>query len=128
MTRLEGNAREAIIAPPEKPNDIITQLKAFIKTESSKVIEGRMLALRADKTSLTKFAERAEEFAEQFRRSLCVEGFSKQKAKELSVEKTVELCRKTARSETVTAIIASTKFNEAKKVIAKMIVEINTVK
>lgn len=128
MTKLEGKAREAISATPESTEDIINDLKANIKTESSKVIEGRMLALRADKMNLTKFSERAEELAEQFRRSLCVEGFSKPKAKELSIEKTVELCRKNTKSDTVTAILASTKFSEPKEVIAKMVVEINNLK
>lgn len=128
MTRLEGKAREAIVTQPETPDDIIDQLKLSIQTESSKVIEGRILALRADKMNLTKFAERAEELADEFRRSLVVEGFSKQKAKELSIEKTVELCRKSARNDTVQAIIASTKFSEPKEAIAKMIVEINNLK
>lgn len=128
MTRLEGVAREKIVTEPRQIDDIITQLKEGIKTESSKVIEGRMLALRADKTNLTKFSEKAEELAEQFRRSLCVEGFSKEKAKELSIEKTVELCRKSAKSDTVRAVIAASHFTEPKEVIAKMIVEINNLK
>lgn len=128
MTRLEGKAREAILETPKEPDDIINQLKAAIKTEPSKVIEGRMLALRSDKTNLTKFAERAEELAEEYRRSLCNEGFSKAKAKELSIEKTVELCRKNTRSDTVNSIIASKQFSEPKEVIAKMIIEINNLK
>lgn len=127
MTRLDGKARE-VIKDPKTAADVVTQLKSAIKNESSKVIEGRMLALRADKTNLTKFAERAEKLAEQYRRSLCDEGFSKDKAKELSIEKTVELCRKSSRSATLTSIIASTKFTEPKEVIAKMIVEISNLK
>lgn len=128
MTRLEGIAREAIVIEPTNPNDIITQLRAAIKTEPSKVIEGRILALRTERTNLTKFAERAEELAEQLRRSLITEGFSKPKAKELSIEKTVELCRKSARNDTVKAVLAASKFTEPKEVIAKMIVEINNLK
>lgn len=126
--RLQGTAREAIVTTPETVDDIIRQLRANIKTESSKVIEGRILALRADKSSLTKFAEQAEALAEQFRRSLCVEGFSKEKAKEMAVEKTVEMCRRSAKNDTVKAVIAASKFNEPKEVVAKMIVEINNVK
>lgn len=128
MTKLEGKAREAILEIPENADDIIEQLRETIKTESAKVIEGRMLALRTDKSNLTKFAERAEELAEQLRRSLANEGFSRKKAKELSIEKTVELCRKNTRNETVNAILASTKFSEPKEVIAKMIIEINNLK
>lgn len=68
MTRLEGKARGAISETPKTTDEIIVQLKEGIKTESAKVIEGRMLALRADKTNLTRFSERAEELAEQYRR------------------------------------------------------------
>lgn len=128
MTRLEGEAREAIETEPANANSIITQLKERIKTESSKVIEGRILALRTDKSNLTKFSERAEELAEQYRRSLYSEGFSKEKAKEIAIEKTVDLCRKSARSDTVKAVLAASKFSEPKEVIAKMIVEINNLK
>lgn len=127
-TRLEGKAREKIPNNPEKIEDIIESLKSSIKNEPSKVVEGRILALRADRGNLTKFSERAEELAEQFRRSLCTEGFSKDKAKELAIEKTVEMCRKSSRSETVKAILAASKFDEPKDVIAKMLIEINNVK
>lgn len=128
MTRLDGKARESILATPTTVKEIVDQLKDGVKPESSKVIEGRILALRADNTSLTKFAERAEELADQFRRSLVLEGFSKEKAKEITIEKTVEMCRKSAKSDLVKSVLASSKFSEPKEAIAKMIVEINNVK
>lgn len=127
-TKLEGKAREALTKEPETCKDIIDDLKKAIKTESSKVVEGRMLALRADKTNLTKFAERAEELAELYRNSLKDEGHTPEKAKQMSVEKTIELCRKNTRSESVQSIIASRVFSEPNEVIAKMIVEINNLK
>lgn len=128
MTKLEGRAREAIINPPNTIDEIIEQLKDGIKPESSKVIEGRILALRADRSSLTKFAEQAEKLADDFKRSLCLEGFSRDKAKEIAIEKTVEMCRKSAKNDTVKAILAATKFSEPKEAIAKMIIEINNLK
>lgn len=128
MTKLEGEAREAIETEPTSTDEIITQLKEHIKPESSKVIEGRILALRSDKTNLITFSQRAEELAEQYRRSLCNEGYSKAKAKQLSIERTVDLCRRSARNDQVKSIIAATTFTEPKEVIAKMIVEINNVK
>lgn len=128
MTKLDGKARESILQTPATPADIVNQLKASIKPESSKVIEGRILALRADRTSLTKFAEQAEDLAEQFRRSLVVEGFSREKAKEIAIDKTIEMCRKSAKHSTVKSVLASASFKEPKEVIAKMIVEINNVK
>lgn len=128
MTRLEGEAREAIEEIPVDVDELIDELKEHIKPENSKVIAGRILALRADKTSLFKFSERAEELAEQYRRSLCREGFTKEKAKAETVEKIVDLCRVTARNERVQAIIAAKTFTEPKDVIAQMIIEINNLK
>lgn len=48
LTRLEGEAREAIETTPKDADDIVEQLKARIRSEPSKVVEGRLLALRAD--------------------------------------------------------------------------------
>lgn len=128
MTRLDGKARESILETPATAADIVEQLKDGIKPESSKVIEGRILALRVDRTSLTKFAEQAEDLADQFRRSLVLEGFGREKAKEIAIEKTVEMCRKSAKNPIVKSVLASATFKEPKEVIAKMIVEINNVK
>lgn len=128
LTRLEGEAREVIEEEPIDADDLIDELKEHLKPASSKVIAGRMLALRADKLNLTRFSERAEELAEQYRRSLCKEGFSKEKAKELAIEKTVDLCRVSARNGRVQSIIAATAYTEPKEVIAKMIIEINNLK
>lgn len=127
-TRLEGTARESISAEPRNTDEIITQLRAAIKTASSDVIESKILALRVEKTNLTAFAERAEALAEQYRRSLCSEGIPAEKAKELSVKKTVQLCRLQARSSALKTIIASTHFTEPKDVVARMIVEIGNLK
>lgn len=128
MTRLEGKARQLIGETPANVDIIIERLRAGIKRESSKVIEGRILALRADKTSLLKFSEQAEKLADRLNESLCVEGFSQAKAKEITIEKTVEMCRKSAKNDTVKAVLAASAFSEPKEVIAKMIVEINNLK
>lgn len=128
LTRLEGKAREIIPENPANVTAITDSLKANIKYEPSKVVEGKILALRAERNNLSKFAEKAEELAEQFRRSLCSEGFTKQKAKEFAIEKTVEMCRKSARSDTIKAILSASKFEEPKEVIAKMIIEISNTK
>lgn len=125
MTKLEGKAREAMIKQPEKVDDIVQQLRDAIKAESSKVIEGRMLALRTDKTNLTKFTDRAEELAEQYRRSLISEKIPKEMAINFAIEKTKELCRRNARSPTVISIIEATTFKEPKDVVSRFIVEIN---
>lgn len=135
VSRLEGDGRDAI---EEEPNDIehlIEQLRENIKLPSSKVIKGRMLALRTDKTNMSKFSERAEQLADELRRSLIIEGFSRAKAKGLVIEKTVTLCRKNARSDTVKAITITTTIvlttemdvTTTTTTVTKMEIEITTV-
>lgn len=126
-TRLEGKARE-LIGDPKDVDEIVSVLKASIKPESSKVIEGRFLALRADKCSLFKFSERAEKLAEQLNRSLFVEGYSKEKAMEITIDKTVEMCLKSVKHDRIKSVLDSTVFSDPKEVISKMITQINKLK
>lgn len=126
-TRLCGNARE-IIKEPKTIKEIKDTLRDNCTAESAQVIEGRLLTLRMDKTNLSKFSERAEELANELRRSLVTEGYSKEKAKEVSINKTVDLCRINAKSDAIYTILGSTKFTEPKDVVAKMIIEINNLK
>lgn len=85
------------------------------------------MALRADKRNLTKFSEQAEKLAEDFRRSLVVEGFTRDKAQELTIQKTIEMCRKSAKSESAKAVLSATKFETPNEVISKLIVEQNLI-
>lgn len=125
-SKLEGKALECM---PEAVNTIeaVTDaLKAEIKPENSSIIEGKMLALRLEKGNLSKFSEQAEKLAEAFRRTLIVEGISKAKAQEMTINKTIEICRKTARSETVKSVLAAKTFESPSEVVAKFVTE-NTI-
>lgn len=125
LTRLEGKALECVNKEGTVEN-IITDLRKTIKPDSSKVVEGRMLSLKLNKSNSTDFAHDAEKLAEALQRSLVIEGISLAKAKEMAVEKTVEMCRQSARTDLVKAVLASTTFNDPKEVVAKLIVEQNS--
>lgn len=126
LSKLEGKAREAIANEPDSVDKIIEFLKENIKSEKSQVIEGRMQALKADRVSLQEFSKRAEELAENLRRSLIMEGVPSNKAQEMTVEKTVQMCRASARSDLTKSVLASTQFKDPKDVVAKFIIEINS--
>jgi len=126
LSKLEGKAREAIEGTPGSAQEIVENLKGKIKCESSKIIEGRMRALNADRTSISEFAKQAEDLAENLKRSLVMEGISSSKANEMTIEKTVEMCRQSARTDLVKSVLAATKFSDPKEVVAKYIIEINT--
>lgn len=124
-TRLEGKALESIPTTNVTIASITNALKDTIKPDSSKVVEGKILSLRFNPTKPSEFTTEATELAEAFQRSLIVEGIPQAKAKSMAVEKTVDLCRRCARSSTVKAILASKEFSEPSEVIAKLIVEGN---
>lgn len=124
-SRLEGKALESLPTRAKSVQEVVDALRAEIKCESSTVIEGKIMALRVHKGDFTKFAKVTEKLAESLRRSLVLEGISKEKAKEMSIKKTVELCRKTARSEVVKSVIASSSFSNPAEVVTKLITEID---
>lgn len=126
LTRLEGKALECVPRNAADVDEIIAALETNIQPDNSKVVAGRLLALKPDRAKLASFSEQAESLAESFQRSLIIEGISQAKAREMSIEKTVEVCRNAARTELVKAVLASTKFDSPKEVIAKYIVESST--
>lgn len=125
LAKLEGKALECV--PQDGTLDeILKALKKNITPENSKVITGRMLSLRFNKNSASTFAAEAEKLAEALQRSLIVEGISQTKAKEMAVERTVEMCRQSAKSDLVRSVLAAASFNDPKDVVAKLITEQNT--
>lgn len=87
-----------------------------------------MMALRVDKGNIQDYSKKAEELADAFRRALVMEQIPFAKAEEMTIDKTVELCRTNAQNNLVKSVLASTKFSNPKEVIAKFIVESNTTK
>lgn len=124
--KLDGKALEAIPANADSIEIIKTALHAKITPDNSKVIEGKMQALRTSRKSLQEFSKEAEELAEALQRSLIVEGIPQNKAQQMSIERTVEMCRTSARTDIVKSVLASSKFESPKEAIAKFIVETGT--
>lgn len=122
-TRLDGKALEVLPENIDTVKDITDALKAKIKYDKSEIIEGRMMALRIDNTTMQEFAKRAEELAESLRRSYISEGISKTKSMQMATNKAVEMCRLSAKTDLVKSVLASTNFTEPSDVIAKYIIE-----
>lgn len=125
-TKLEGKALEAIPADASTAREIITALKHKIKPETSKVVLGRFLALRTERNALPKFQKEAEELANQLRRAYTSEGMTERLAETTTIDKTVEMCRLSAKSSLVKSILASTHFYDPKEVLAKLVTETTT--
>lgn len=120
---LSGRALEFIPEDADTIQKIKDALIDNIKPESSEVVEGKLMALRVKKGDFTEFTKEAEKLAEAFRRSLVVSGITKAKAQEMTIKKTIELCRKTARFETVKSVISSSKYDQPADVLATLVTQ-----
>lgn len=85
-----------------------------------------MVALKMDNKQTQDFVTQAEELADAFRRSLISEGITQEKANEMAIDKTVEMCRASAKSGVVKSILGAATFTNTKEVIAKLITETAT--
>lgn len=121
--KLRGKALECLPDEVNTVDEIKKALKEKIRPFSSKVVESKIRALRLVKGNFIKFAKEAEDLAEQFRRSLVVEGNSKAKSEEMAIEMTRELCRNTARSPIVKSVIESSDFKSPADVVAKLVTQ-----
>lgn len=123
LTKLSGKALECVPTDVADVDAIITALRANIKPDNSKIVEGKMLALKLDQLNTSDFAKEAERLAEALQRTLIVEGITQVKAKSMAVEKTVEICRQATKSSLVRSVLASSTFDTPQEVVAKFIIE-----
>lgn len=128
MTKLSKRAIEIVPQNAKKIDEIIDALEGKIQDENSKVVEGKMAALRADRGNLQDYAKKAEDLADAFRRALISEGISLNKAEQMTIDRTVELCRDNAHNSIVKSVLASKQFNTPAEVISNYIVETSKTK
>lgn len=122
-SKLSGKAEEKVPQTARSVDEIIQALQDGVKPDNSKVISGRLLALKMDRNKLTDFSEQARELAEALQRSLIIEGIPQNKAKEMTIDKTIELCRNASRADVVKAVLGATKFDSPEEVVSKFITE-----
>lgn len=127
-TKIDGRARDFISATDTTLERIKQALQTNIRPDNSRVVEGRILSLHFNATNPQDFTEKAENLADAYRRSLILEGMTQAKATEMTIDKTVELCRKNTRSELVKSVLEATSFSSPKDVLAKMITQLTKVK
>lgn len=124
-SKLASKALEAIKPTDATTAQLIASLRERIKPESSEVIQGKLTALRMAHRPIQDFAKQAEELADAFKRSLVVEGFPEAKAHEMTIKKTVEVCREAAQSDVVKSVLAASQFTTSQDVIAKFVTELD---
>lgn len=123
-TKLVGKALEALDDEDTDTLDkVLEQLQNKIKPDNSKVIAGRLLALRYNPNRAYEFSKEAELLTEAMQRTLVIEGMSKKKACQETIDKTVELCRSMTASDVVRSIVGAGIFNSPQEVISKFFTE-----
>lgn len=120
--RLDGRARELITEDIDTIDKLVDKLKRAIRPDNSKIIEARIASLHYSFAKREEFASRAEELADALRRTLIIEGMTAEKANELAVDSTIQLCKKYTQSNVVKTVLSAAKFNTAKEVVAKLII------
>lgn len=128
ITKLEGRAAEIVPDNIESIDALINLLREKIKHENSKVIEGRMMALRADRAKFQDYANQVEELSDALRRTLISDGMPQNLAERQVIDKTIELCRFNTQNPTVKSVLVSKHFENAKEVVAEFIIQSNTVR
>lgn len=126
LTKLEGNAEDAVSPDVKSVEEVIAALQQNIKAESSKVLTSRLQALRFDRTKVQDFAKDADELAENLKRSLVVEGMTAEKANSMTIDETVKMCRSCTKSDLVKAVLSATHYDDHREVVAKLILEAST--
>lgn len=127
-TKLEGRAAEIMPDNVESIDALMRILKEKIKHENSKVIEGRMMALRADRAKFQDYANQVEELSDALRRTLISDGMPQALAERQVIDRTIELCRSNTQNHTVKSVLVSKNFENAKEVVAEFIIQSNTVR
>lgn len=124
-TKIDGKARDYVTSSDLTTKQITDKLRENIRPENEKIIKGKMAALKADRSSLTNFAEQAEILADSLKRAYIAEGIPTATANKMTVEETIAMCKSSSSSDYVKSILASTEFNSPKEVVSKFIIETN---
>lgn len=121
-SKLKGKARDYVPAGASV-NEIKEKLKKSIKVPSSKIITGRLMALKADKMNFGDYASKAEELAEQLKRAYISEEIPNERANQMTIDQTIELCAANTHSTQTKSVLEATQFDDSKDVIAKFIIQ-----
>lgn len=127
-TKLEGKAREIITTTVINLTQLKNALRTHIKPENSHVVEGRILSLKFNPNHAEECSKKAEELADALKRTLIVEGVSAEKANQMTIDKTIEVCRRNTNSPMIKSVLEASTFETAKDVVAKLITQTDKTK
>lgn len=121
---LIGRAAEAVAPEVVTFAELIAALRLRIHPDSSKVIEGKVAALKVKNGDFNTFAEKAEELSEALRRAYIDEKIPHDMANTMAIERTADMCRAATGSSVVkSAMVHSALFKTPKEAVATFVVQ-----
>lgn len=99
-------------------------LKTTVKKESSSIVESKFDALFFDNRNLSDFATQAETIGNQYKDALVAEGCSRSFADQMTINKMIEVCRKSARNDSIKCVLASATYDSHTAVLSKFRTEV----
>lgn len=122
VANVKLRALAALPKDPKTTEEIRNALNEKIKPEKSKIIEGRMLALKLDRGNFTDYSSKVEKLADRLKFSYIEEGMTANKANEMSIEKAIQLCKSNTNSVEVRTALTASQFDSVKDVVAKYVI------
>lgn len=126
--RLTSKSLDNLTTTDVTIDDIKNRLTNTTKPDNEKIVRGKMAALRMDRNSMADFSKQAENLADALKRSLTIDGIPSEKANQMVIDETIVMCKNSARSDYVKAVLASATYKNAKEVVAKFVVEVGNEK
>lgn len=125
VSRFTGRAAEAVPDGTETFAELKAGLKAYIKPDSVRELESRMVTLTLGNNA-GEFAKKMDDLSEDLRKAYLRTGVPHAMALQMTIDKTIELCRAQARTTMVeTAFQHPQLFTTPKEVTSKFVVESN---
>lgn len=93
LSHIKGIAADMLPIDPNSVNEIKQCLMNKIVYDTSGVVKGKLMALRADRNNLSDFSKKVESLGNEFQRALVLEGIPFANANRMVVESTIDLCR-----------------------------------
>lgn len=123
LAHIKGIAADMLPLEPDSVNEIKECLMKKIVYDTSSVVKGKLMALRADRNNLSDFSKKVENLGIEFQRALVLEGIPFSNANRMVIDSTIDLCRANTNSQLVKSGLIGASFSTPKEVVAKYVIE-----
>lgn len=121
LSRLNGKSMSYVPNEPESVDAIIDALQNAVKPISSEIICVKMGQLKCTYGHELTFKEKLDELSDSYERSMIFEGYSRNNAKEKTMDEVKRICQNNSNSNLVHSVISASQFEDPKDVTKKFV-------